>query len=64
MSENQEGRKMNNLINKSALRKDLSALPSKNGYVRKSDVMLILGEQKCVYNPDKVLEQLKYQKSI
>lgn len=26
--------------------------------------MLILGEQKCVYNPDKVLEQLKYQKSI
>lgn len=55
---------MNNLINKNALRKDLSALPSKNGYVKKSDVMRILGEQKCAYNPDKVLEQLKYQKSI
>ena len=50
---------MNNLINKSALRKDLSALPSENGYVRKSDVMQILGEQKCAYNPDKVLEQLE-----
>lgn len=45
---------MNVLINKSILRKDLSALSSKNGYVKKSDVMRILGEQKCAYNPDKV----------
>lgn len=50
---------MNVLINKSILRKDLSALSSKNGYVRKSDVMQILGEQKCAYNPDKVVEQLE-----
>ena len=50
---------MNNLINKSALRKDLSALPSESGYVKKSDVMRILGEQKCAYNPDKVVEQLE-----
>lgn len=50
---------MNNLINKSALRKDLSALPSENGYVRKSDVMQILGEQKCAYDPDKVVAQLE-----
>lgn len=55
---------MNVLINKSILRKDLSALSSQNGYVKKSDVMRILGEQKCAYNPDKVLEQLEYQKSI
>lgn len=50
---------MNVLINKSILRKALSALPSENGYVRKSDVMRILGEQKYAYNSDKVLEQLE-----
>lgn len=55
---------MNNLINKSALRKDLSALPSENGYVRKSDVMQILGEQKCAYDPDKVVAQLEKLKSL
>ena len=55
---------MNNLNNKSALRKALSALPSESGYVRKSDVMQILGEQECAYNLDKVLELLEYQKSI
>ena len=55
---------MNVLINKSILRKDLSALSSKNGYVKKSDVMRILGEQECAYNLDKVLELLEYQKSI
>lgn len=55
---------MGQLIDKPTLRKELSTLPSEMGFVRKSDVMQILGEQKCAYNPDKVLEQLEYQKSI
>lgn len=55
---------MRQLIDKTTLRKELSTLPSEMGFVRKSDVMQILGEQKCAYNPDKVLEQLEYQKSI
>lgn len=55
---------MGQLIDKPTLRKELSTLPSEMGFVRKSDVMQILGEQKCTYNPDKVLEQLEYQKSI
>ena len=41
---------MGQLINKTALRKELSKLPSEMGFVRKSDVMQILGSQKCAYN--------------
>lgn len=37
---------MNDLISKSALRKELSKLPSRMGYVKKSEVMGILGCQK------------------
>ena len=38
------------LIDKTALRKELSKMPSKFGFVRKSDVMHIIGSQKCAYN--------------
>lgn len=55
---------MGQLIDKTVLRKELSKLPSEMGFVRKSDVMQILGEQECAYNLDKVLELLEYQKSI
>ena len=41
---------MGQLIDKTALRKELSKLPSEMGFVRKSDVMQILGIQKCAYN--------------
>ena len=41
---------MGQLIDKTALRKELSKLPSEMGFVRKSDVMQILGRQKCAYN--------------
>lgn len=41
---------MGHLIDKTVLRKELSKLPSKMGFVRKSDVMQILGSQKCAYN--------------
>ena len=41
---------MGQLIDKTVLRKELSKLPSEMGFVRKSDVMLILGSQKCAYN--------------
>ena len=41
---------MGQLIDKTALRKELSTLPSEMGFVRKSDVMQILGSQKCAYN--------------
>lgn len=37
---------MSDLISKSILRKELSKLPSEMGYVRKSEVMQILGRQK------------------
>ena len=37
---------MNDLISKSALRKELSKLLSRMGYVKKSEVMGILGRQK------------------
>ncbi len=37
---------MYDLISKSALRKELSKLPSRMGYVKKSEVMGILGCQK------------------
>lgn len=50
---------MNDLINKSTLRKDLSILPSQNGCIKKSDVMQILGAQKCAYVLNEVLEQLE-----
>ena len=41
---------MGQLIDKTVLRKELSNLPSEMGFVRKSDVMQILGSQKCAYN--------------
>lgn len=50
---------MSDLISKSILRKELSKLPSEMGYVRKSDVMQILGEQKCVCDKDRIIEKLK-----
>lgn len=50
---------MSDLISKSTLRKELSKLPSEMGYVRKSEVMQILGSQKCAYDADKVIEELK-----
>lgn len=50
---------MGQLIDKIALRKELSKLPSEMGFVRKSDVMQILGSQKCAYDVDKVIEHIK-----
>ena len=50
---------MGQLIDKTALRKELSKLPSEMGFVRKSDVMQILGRQKCAYNIDKVVKELE-----
>ena len=41
---------MGQLIDKTILRKELSKLPSEMGFVKKSDVMQILGSQKCAYN--------------
>lgn len=41
---------MGQLIDKTILRKELSKLSSEMGFVRKSDVMQILGSQKCAYN--------------
>lgn len=41
---------MGQIIDKTVLRKELSKLPSEMGFVRKSDVMQILGRQKCAYN--------------
>lgn len=49
---------MGQLIDKAALRKELSKLQSEMGFVRKSDVMQILGSKKCAYDVDKVVEQL------
>lgn len=49
---------MGQLINKTLLRKELSKLPSEMGFVRKSDVMQILGNQKCAYDVDKVVKEL------
>lgn len=40
---------MGQIIDKTVLRKELSKLPSEMGFVRKSDVMQILGRQKCAY---------------
>ena len=50
---------MSDLIRKSTLRKELSKLPSEMGYVRKSEVMQILNSQKCAYDVDKLIEELK-----
>lgn len=50
---------MSILIDKVVLRKALSSLQSEMGYVRKSDVMQILGEQKCVCDVDRIIEKLK-----
>ena len=41
---------MGQLIDKTVLRKELSTLQSEMGFVRKSDVMQILGSRKCAYN--------------
>lgn len=49
---------MGQLIDKTVLRKELSKLPSEMGFVRKSDVMQILGNQKCAYDVDKVVKEL------
>lgn len=49
---------MGQLIDKAVLRKELSKLPSEMGFVRKSDVMQILGSQKCAYNIKSIVEQL------
>lgn len=50
---------MRQLIDKTVLRKELSKLPSEMGFVRKSDVMQILGSQKCAYDVDKVIKQIE-----
>lgn len=50
---------MGQLIDKTVLRKELSKLPSEMGFVRKSDVMQILGNQKCAYDVDDIVKQLK-----
>lgn len=52
---------MGQLIDKTALRKELSKLPSEMGFVRKSDVMQILGSQKCIYDVDKVVKKLEQE---
>lgn len=53
---------MGQIIDKTVLRKELSKLPSEMGFVRKSDVMQILGRQKCAYNikeeKNKTLDQV------
>lgn len=50
---------MGQLIDKTVLRKELSKLPSEMGFVRKSDVMQILNSQKCAYDVDDIVKQLK-----
>ena len=49
---------MGQLIDKTVLRKELSKLPSEMGFIRKADVMQILGSQKCAYDVDKVIREL------
>lgn len=55
---------MRDLIDKNTLRKELSKLPSEMGFVRKADVMTILGNQKCAYNIDRVVKQIEELKTI
>lgn len=50
---------MGQLIDKTVLQKELSKLPSEMGFVRKSDVMQILDRQKCAYDVDKIIKQIK-----
>ena len=50
---------MGQLIDKAILRKELRKLPSEMGFVRKSNVMQILSNQKCVYDVDKVIKQIE-----
>lgn len=52
---------MGQLIDKTVLRKELSKLPSEMGFVKKSDVMQILGNQKCSYDVDKVVKKLEQE---
>lgn len=52
---------MGQLIDKTALRKELSKLPSEMGFVRKSDVMKTLGSQKCACDVNQVIKELKYE---
>lgn len=52
---------MGQLIDKTALRKELSKLPSVMGFVKKSDVMQILGTQKNAYDVDKVVKKLEQE---
>ena len=52
---------MGQLIDKTVLRKELSELTSEMGFVRKSDVMQILGNQKCAYDVDKVVKKLEQE---
>lgn len=49
---------MGELIDKTVLRKEISKLSSKQGYIRKSDVMKILGRQRQAYDVDKVVKEL------
>ncbi len=53
---------MEQLIDKTALRKELSKLSSEMGFVKKSDVMRILGRHKCAYNikeeKNKILDEV------
>lgn len=55
---------MRDLIDKNTLRKELSKLPSEMEFVRKADVMTILGNQKCAYNIDRVVKQIEELKTI
>lgn len=52
---------MGQLIDKTVLRKELSKLSSEMGFVKKSDVMQILGSQKCAYDVDKVVKKLEQE---
>ena len=53
---------MGQLIDKTVLRKELSKLSSEMGFVKKSDVMRILGRHKCAYNikeeKNKILDEV------
>ena len=53
---------MGQLIDKTVLQKELSKLPSEMGFVKKSDVMRILGRHKCAYNikeeKNKILDEV------
>lgn len=46
------------LIDKTTLRKEIGALPSVDGMVKKSVVMQIIGQQKSAYDVDQVIKEL------